>query len=94
MLCKPGQWCKITKKPKKVPRIEVIKEEISETDPFVDQSNYKIIEKFKYTLEIKTETTTEPELIMGIETPLDTMSITLQRTTYQMLQNQSEKWKL
>ena len=45
---------------------------------FIDLDNYKIIEEPKYTLETKTETATEPRLVMGIETLLDTMSITLQ----------------
>ena len=45
---------------------------------FTDLSNYKIIKKPKYILETETETTTEPKLIMGIKTPLNTISIALQ----------------
>jgi len=47
-------------------------------NPFTDLSNYKIIKEPEYTSEAETETTTKPRLVMGIETPLDTISITLQ----------------
>ena len=45
---------------------------------FIDQSNYEVIKEPKYTLKIETKTTTEPRSVIGIETPLNTMSITLQ----------------
>ena len=45
---------------------------------FTDLGNYEIIKKPKYALETKTKTTTELKLVMGIETPLDTISIALQ----------------
>ena len=61
----------------KIPRIEVTKTKIPETNPFVDQSNYEVIEEPKYTLKAKTETATENRLIMGIETPLNIISIAL-----------------
>jgi len=45
---------------------------------FTDLSNYKVIKEPKYILEAETETATELRLVIGIETPLDTMSIALQ----------------
>ena len=45
---------------------------------FTDLSNYEIIKKPKYALEAETETTTEPRSVVGIKTPLGTISITLQ----------------
>jgi len=36
------------------------------------------LKKLKYALKTKTETATEFRLVVGIETPLDIMSITLQ----------------
>ena len=65
----PWQTAKLTK---------VIKPKIIIKNPFTDPSNYKINKKPKYILKAKTKTNTEPKLIMGIETPLDTMSIALQ----------------
>jgi len=44
---------------------------------FTDLSNYEVIKKPEYVLETKTETTIKLKLIVGIETPLDTMSIVL-----------------
>ena len=57
--------------------IKIIKLRVIIKNLFTDLGDYKIIEKPKYALEAKTETATELELVMGIETPLDTMSITL-----------------
>jgi len=57
---------------------KVMKLQIIIKNLFTDLSNYKIIKKPKYILKTKTETTTKPKLVMGIETLLDTMSITLQ----------------
>jgi len=45
---------------------------------FTDLSNYKAIKKPKYILKTETETTTELRSVMGIKTPLNTISITLQ----------------
>jgi len=45
---------------------------------FTNSSDYKIIKEPKYILETKTETATELGLVIGVETPLDTMSIILQ----------------
>ena len=45
---------------------------------FTNLSNYEVVAAFKYILKAKTETATEPRSVMGIETPLDTMSIILQ----------------
>ena len=45
---------------------------------FTNLSNYKIIKKPKYILKTKTETATKPRSVIEIETPLDTISITLQ----------------
>jgi len=45
---------------------------------FIDLNNYEIIKEPKYALKVETETATEPRLVVGIETPLDTMSIALQ----------------
>ena len=44
---------------------------------FTDLSNYEIIKEPKYALEAKTETTIKPGSVMGIEIPLDIMSIVL-----------------
>ena len=45
---------------------------------FIDQSDYEVIKEPKYALKAKTETTSEPESVMRIETPLNIMSIALQ----------------
>jgi len=63
---------------KSVLKIKIIKPEIPEINPFVNQNNYKVIEEPEYTSEAETETTTKPRLVIGIETLLDTMSIALQ----------------
>ena len=47
-------------------------------NPFVDQSNYKVLEGPKYALKTKTETAIKNRLVMGIETLLDIISIILQ----------------
>jgi len=47
-------------------------------NPFVDQSDYKVLKEPEYTSKVKTKTATESGLIMGIETLLDIMSIALQ----------------
>jgi len=47
-------------------------------NPFIDLSNYEVIKEPKYTLKIETETATKSGSVMGIETLLDIMSITLQ----------------
>jgi len=57
---------------------QVIKPKIIIKNLFTDPSNYKIIKALKYTLKTKTETDTEPGLVMGIKTPLDIIFITLQ----------------
>jgi len=57
---------------------KVIKLRIIIKNLFTDLSNYKIIKKPKYALKTETETTTEPKLVIRIETPLDTISIALQ----------------
>ena len=57
---------------------QVIKPKVIIKNPFTDPSNYKVIEEPKYILKIETETTTEPRLVIGIETPLDIISIILQ----------------
>jgi len=44
---------------------------------FTDLSDYKIIKEPEYTLETKTETAIKLGLVIGIETPLDIISITL-----------------
>jgi len=62
---------------KSVPKIKITKLKILETNLFIDQSDYKVIEELKYTLKTETETALKPESVMGIETPLDTMSIIL-----------------
>jgi len=45
---------------------------------FTDLGNYKIIKEPKYALKTETETATELRLVVGIETPLDIISIALQ----------------
>ena len=57
---------------------KVIKPKIIIKNPFTDLSNYKIIKESKYALEAETETAIEPRSVMGIETPLDTISIVSQ----------------
>jgi len=57
--------------------IKVIKLKIIIKNPFTDSGNYKIIKKPKYTSETETETTIELKLIVGIKTPLNTISIVL-----------------
>jgi len=56
---------------------KVIKLRIIIKNPFIDLNNYEIIKEPKYTSKAETETTIEPRSVMGIKTPLDTMSITL-----------------
>ena len=56
---------------------KVIKPQIIIKNPFTDLSNYKIIKEPKYTLEAKTETTTEPKSVVRVKTLLGTISITL-----------------
>jgi len=63
---------------KNVLEIEVTKAKIPDINLFVDQNNYEIIKEFKYTLKVKTETATEPRLVMGIKTLLNMMFIALQ----------------
>ena len=65
-------------KTKKIPKIEVIKAEIQNVNPFIDQSNYEVLKGPKYTSKTKTKTATKSGLIMGIETLLNTISIALQ----------------
>jgi len=65
-------------KTKSVPRVKIIKAKIPKADPFVDQGNYKVLKEPKYTSEAETETATKSRLIMGIETPLNTIFIALQ----------------
>jgi len=65
-------------KTKSIPKIEITKPEIPEINLFVNQSDYEVIKEPKYILEAETETTTKPKSVMGIETPLNTMSIILQ----------------
>ena len=57
---------------------KIAKLRIIMNDLFTDQSDYKVIKEPKYTLEAETETATKPRLVMGIETPLNIMSIALQ----------------
>jgi len=45
---------------------------------FTDLSNYEVIKAPKYALKADTETDTELRSVMGIKTPLNIMSITLQ----------------
>ena len=47
-------------------------------NPFTDLSNYKVIVTPKYTLKAKTETDIKTRSVVGIKTPLDIISITLQ----------------
>ena len=63
---------------KNVSKVEVTKAEILDMNLFVNQSNYKVIKEPEYALKAKTKTVTKPRSVMGIETPLDTMSIALQ----------------
>ena len=56
---------------------KVIKPQIIIKNLFTDLSNYKVIKKPKYTLKTETETAIKPRLVMGIKTPLDTISIAL-----------------
>jgi len=58
--------------------IKIVKLKVIMKNLFIDLNNYKIIKELKYTLEVETETTTEPKLVVGIKTPLDIISITLQ----------------
>jgi len=58
--------------------IKVIKLKVIIKNPFTDLGNYKIIKESEYALEAETETTIELKLVVGIETLLDIMSITLQ----------------
>jgi len=58
--------------------IKVIKLKVIIKTPFTDPGNYKIIKELKYALKTKTETTTEPGLVVGVEISLNTMSIALQ----------------
>jgi len=57
---------------------KVIKPQIIIKNLFTDLNNYKIIKESKYALKTKTETTTKPKSVIGIEAPLDTISIALQ----------------
>ena len=45
---------------------------------FTDLSNYEVIIAPEYASEAETETDTETRLVVGIETPLDIISIVLQ----------------
>ena len=65
-------------KTKRIPKIKVTKTKIPEMNLFVDQSNYKVLKGSKYILETETEIATKSKSVMGIKTPLNTMSITLQ----------------
>jgi len=56
----------------------VIKLKIIIKDLFTDLRNYKIVIVPEYALEAETKTPIKLELVIGIETPLDTMFITLQ----------------
>ena len=56
----------------------VVKPRVVIKNLFTDPSDYEVVVALKYTSEAKTETATEPRLIVGIKTPLDTMSIALQ----------------
>jgi len=47
-------------------------------NPFIDPSNYEVVVIPKYILKAKTETATEFRSVVGIKTPLNTMSIALQ----------------
>jgi len=57
---------------------KVIKLRIIIKNLFTDLSDYKIIKESKYVLETETETTTEPKLVIRVETLLDIISIALQ----------------
>ena len=58
--------------------IKVIKLRVIIKNLFIDLGNYKIIKEPKYVLETKTETVIKPRLVVGVKTPLNTISITLQ----------------
>jgi len=55
-----------------------MKPQIIIKNPFTDLNNYKVIKKPKYVLKTEIETATESKSVVGVETPLNTMSITLQ----------------
>jgi len=57
---------------------KVIKLRIIIKNLFTDLSDYEIIKEPKYTLKAETETATKPRSVIGIETPLNTISIALQ----------------
>ena len=44
-------------------------------NPFTDLSDYKIIKKPKYTLDIETKTAIKPRLVIGIKALLNIISI-------------------
>jgi len=58
--------------------IKIIKLRVIIKNLFINLGDYEIIEEFKYVLETKTETAIKPRLVVGIKTPLNTMSIVLQ----------------
>ena len=58
--------------------IKVIKLKVIIKNLFTDLGDYKIIKEPKYILKTETETTTEPRSVIGVETPLSTISIALQ----------------
>ena len=57
---------------------KIVKPRVIMKNPFTDLSNYEVIKEPKYTLKVKTETTTKHRSVMGIETLLDITSIALQ----------------
>ena len=57
---------------------KVVKPKVIIKNLFTDPNDYKIIKEPKYALKAETETATEPKSVIGIETPLDIISIALQ----------------
>ena len=57
---------------------KIIKLKIIIKNLFTDLSDYKVIKKPKYALETKTKTAIKPRSVIGIKTPLNTISIILQ----------------
>ena len=79
---------KYTKQAKKA-LAKIAKPKIIINNPFIDQSNYELLDKLEYTLEAETETATESESVMGIKTPLDMISIISQNGRKESKQNAS-----
>jgi len=65
-------------KTKRILKIKITKAKILDINPFINQSNYKVLKRPKYTSKTETETATKNRSVIGIKILLNTISITSQ----------------